>query len=168
MDPEQTSYSLDEGWSSKFPALFHSTGNILWRTPEGSPERNTDCDNDDMKEGEKDIQPWVPDEYSALKDNEFRIVQIHQSTDTTQKIQASLYKGEIDNCPPYNALSYIWGSLEDSKCIELNNKPVFVRSNLYHALHRFRSTTEPVLIWVDALCIIQADDEERSDQVRRM
>ena len=83
-------------------------------------------------------------------------------------IQVRLYKGEIDNCPPYNALSYVWGSPEDSKCIELNIKPVSVRSNLYHALHRFRSTTEPILIWVDALCIIQADDKERSEQVRRM
>ena len=57
IDLEQTSYSLDKGWSSKFPALFPSTGNILWRTPEGSLERTTNRDNDDMKEGEKGIQP---------------------------------------------------------------------------------------------------------------
>jgi hypothetical protein len=49
-----------------------------------------------------------------------------------------------------------------------NNLPFPVTANLYSALVALRSSTKPVDIWVDALCINQTDNQERSQQVRQM
>lgn len=45
---------------------------------------------------------------------------------------------EIDRCPPYAALSYVWGEEEASKGILVNEKPFLIRPNLHAALHALR------------------------------
>jgi hypothetical protein len=69
------------------------------------------------------------------------------------------------------ALSYTWGSPADKKEIVVNQKTVQVQANLEAALRVLRAK-KPMRsgyrIWVDALCINQADLAERSREVRRM
>lgn len=43
-----------------------------------------------------------------------------------------------------------------------------VRANLLRALQRFRKEDKPVIMWIDAICIDQKDDDERSKQVEKM
>ena len=75
--------------------------------------------------------------------------------------------------PDFEALSYVWGSLDEPKTNisirkdrKLFNFPVL--PNLRSALLRLRKADEDRTIWVDALCINQADNEERSSQVPMM
>ena len=69
----------------------------------------------------------------------------------------------------YDALSYTWGSEDDPKhTITLNNQPFDIGTNLFNALISLRSAKCPKLLWVDALCINQNDDAERSAQVALM
>ncbi|KAM0377507.1 hypothetical protein ACHAPY_006670 [Fusarium culmorum] len=73
----------------------------------------------------------------------------------------------LASAPPYEALSYTWGEEAASVRILLNGEKVFVRPNLAYALAALR-TSEPRVLWVDALCINQNDTMERNHQVGMM
>ena len=70
----------------------------------------------------------------------------------------------------YEALSYVWGSEEPSNSVEIQcgDGVLSVGPNLACALMHIRYELEPRLLWVDAVCINQSDDEERSQQVQQM
>lgn len=71
----------------------------------------------------------------------------------------------------YTALSYVWGSPEDPKHIILNGEVHFpVTRSLYEALHSLRAQCDwsGRMLWVDAVCINQADHREKEGQLRLM
>ena len=72
----------------------------------------------------------------------------------------------------YQALSYVWGSKNVKRSISLNNRILPVTFNLESALRHLREQlkNQPggATLWVDALCINQADDSERTEQVQMM
>ena len=71
----------------------------------------------------------------------------------------------------YVALSYVWGAPVPKRCILINNHQFPVSPNLFDALIQLRQSRrihQGFKIWVDAICINQADTEERSEQVSRM
>ncbi|KAI1739551.1 heterokaryon incompatibility protein-domain-containing protein [Xylaria scruposa] len=67
----------------------------------------------------------------------------------------------------YTAISYMWGSPEDTKTITINGIPVTVGQNLAAALKCLRSSRVDK-VWVDAVCINQDDADERNAQVMRI
>ncbi|KPM41056.1 hypothetical protein AK830_g5507 [Neonectria ditissima] len=71
---------------------------------------------------------------------------------------------------PYEALSYAWGdtSATARQLIFLENVQVKVMQSLGDALQRLRRRDESRFLWVDALCINQVDDEEKTQQVGLM
>ncbi|OCK86532.1 HET-domain-containing protein, partial [Cenococcum geophilum 1.58] len=66
------------------------------------------------------------------------------------------------------ALSYVWGFSSKAVPINLDGFKIPVTQNLEYALRYPRRQTQPRRIWVDAVCINQADLDERSKQVSRM
>ncbi|OCL03443.1 HET-domain-containing protein, partial [Glonium stellatum] len=75
----------------------------------------------------------------------------------------------------YDALSYVWAdstSLSSSAnsvcCISVYGFKLTVTPNLYAALVRLRCKDQNRLIWIDQICINQADIQERNTQVERM
>ncbi|KAM0185568.1 hypothetical protein ACHAPI_012125 [Fusarium lateritium] len=77
----------------------------------------------------------------------------------------------------YNALSYTWGApridMADEeqgtkKSIVMNDQMLEVQPNLYDALLELLVACEGIPIWIDALCINQSDELERSAQVSVM
>lgn len=72
---------------------------------------------------------------------------------------------------PYTAISYTWGNEDASEVIYLDNRRFHVRPNLwsclYYMAHAARNGAWDYL-WVDAICIDQTNDAERSSQVRLM
>ena len=68
----------------------------------------------------------------------------------------------------YTALSYVWGKAKNLEPIQLDNVQVMVQPNLYHALLELSKDSFRPLLWVDALCINQADIHERNAQVAIM
>ena len=73
----------------------------------------------------------------------------------------------LETAPAYAALSYTWGSRLDSEII-INGKPLTVARNLAYALRSLRDRNEVDFIWVDALCIDQGNEVEKTEQVRQM
>ncbi|KAK3377325.1 heterokaryon incompatibility protein-domain-containing protein [Lasiosphaeria ovina] len=69
---------------------------------------------------------------------------------------------------PYVALSYVWGDPDNQVAILVNNVELTVRRNLYYALAELRRQRTEAWVWVDAICIDQANDDEKSWEVNRM
>ncbi|XPS78479.1 hypothetical protein M3J09_010490 [Ascochyta lentis] len=69
---------------------------------------------------------------------------------------------------PYICLSYTWGSSNDEGPILIDGNILMVRQNLQTFLHIARIQLHYGLLWIDALCIDQANSAERDHQVQRM
>jgi hypothetical protein len=74
----------------------------------------------------------------------------------------------LTTCPPYAALSYTWGSPEDSHKILCNGHPFAVRINLRSFLQEMRTQKRWKHYWIDAICIDQSNVSERNHQVQMM
>lgn len=106
---------------------------------------------------------------SSLGSNELRLLQ--PVTVNNQFLRFKTRRVQRASSPPYTAVSYTWGNEEASEVIYLDNRPFYVRPNLwsclYYMAHAARNTAWKCL-WVDAICINQANNVERSSQVRLM
>ena len=70
--------------------------------------------------------------------------------------------------PPFEAISYVWGSCETVHNIQCDGKPLGITENLRDALCRVRQPAHQIFIWADAICIDQSDQRERREQVNLM
>ncbi|KAK4207305.1 heterokaryon incompatibility protein-domain-containing protein, partial [Rhypophila decipiens] len=81
---------------------------------------------------------------------------------------------QVDSHPEFYALSYVWGSDAKTQKIVCNGKELGVTESVHAALASLRGTLTLRLeetgtpIWIDAICINQDDNDERSRQVARM
>ncbi|KAJ4304941.1 hypothetical protein N0V90_000469 [Kalmusia sp. IMI 367209] len=68
----------------------------------------------------------------------------------------------------YEALSYTWGGTEKPCEIEVNEKNMLVTENLSYALRQLRHPDRDRILWIDAICIDQRNNKERTHQVGQM
>ncbi|KAI0378564.1 heterokaryon incompatibility protein-domain-containing protein [Hypomontagnella monticulosa] len=73
--------------------------------------------------------------------------------------------GYFQRPEPYIALSYAWGDPGQTKPITVNGVRMQVTMNLHNALRHIRKRRKRTVLWVDAICINQEDDDEKSFQV---
>lgn len=133
--------------------------------------------------------PYV---YQPLKkaDN-IRVFVLEPATNLTDPLIGELREVDPEDVP-YTALSYSW-AMEDDKGFEsegianlwkhghgagtsltteqlfLDNAGVLIGENLRDALPRLRQlSTNPFTLWIDAVCINQRDNAEKSSQVSMM
>lgn len=120
-----------------------------------------------------------PFRYSPLSGtNKIRVLRIHQYADWYEPIKCDLEVLDLDEKSNYAALSYSWGMNEDGDAamireITIGSKVVPITQNLFEALRRIRAAGTILhevnsRLWIDAVCINQADDEERTQQVSNM
>jgi hypothetical protein len=84
-------------------------------------------------------------------------------------IHGRLTVEELDATEPFDALSYCCGPPILSCTITVNGAPGFrITQNLWNALQRVRKKDGDRRLWVDAVCIDQEDEREKSSQVRHM
>jgi hypothetical protein len=70
-------------------------------------------------------------------DKEIRILDLHQ-IDTDAYIRCTLRTVSLKSCPPFKALSYVWGDPSDTCLITLDGKEFQVTKNLALALEYAR------------------------------
>jgi hypothetical protein len=110
-----------------------------------------------------------------------RLVKLHPSPDNDSTIVCHIECESLDfgrQAPPYEALSYVWGDPDDEYSIEISRPSVSlqgelgtslqVRRNLHAALRRLRYPDRIRTMWIDAICINQQDDKEKTQQVKMM
>lgn len=121
--------------------------------------------------------------YRALRPEqaEIRLIQLegfhdtgrfNTASDTQAVVSCVLQYASLDNAPCYRALSYAWGDPNIKRDILLDGQRVQVTRNLEMALRRLSENqslgTSPKLLWVDAVCIDQHNETERTQQVSQM
>lgn len=111
-------------------------------------------------------------EYSPLDNSkpQTRLLTLLPGSEDSNEIYCKLSSIELGDSAglQYEALSYVWGDETDPKEITVDDKLFVVRKNLYYALLHFRHTTEPRVLWTDAVCINQSDSEEVNRQILQM
>jgi hypothetical protein len=103
-----------------------------------------------------------------LSGNRIRVLHVYPSSRRHRQLECELQLLSLDDAPAYEALSYVWGVDPPSVPIICNGQRLNIRSELSYALARVRLKHATRIIWVDALCIDQTDDEEKSHQVPLM
>ncbi|KAM5343497.1 hypothetical protein ACJ41O_012034 [Fusarium nematophilum] len=135
--------------------------------------------------------------YLEINPTQFRLLILSkgQRSDAIHCALKTVDSRELDQSDiVYQALSYSWGSEDDGgyhiflrdidiplsedrtergglfllAAHQVIPRRFRVRSNLYQALKRLRSKTEDMWLWVDAICIDQANNEEKTHQLSKM
>lgn len=92
-----------------------------------------------------------------------------QNTFNDSTVRCTLETVEFGAAPHYTALSYTWGDPKVRTPILIDGQSVRVTMNLEAALQHLRKgISEPLVLWVDAICINQDDEVEKSKQVTHM
>lgn len=118
---------------------------------------------------------WPAFRHQPLDDtkNEIRILTVlsrdfARNLKRDDQILCTLQHVSLDSSPEYNALSYTWGEQVDYNVVWVNDQVLSVPKNLFTALQRVQHQSLNCPLWVDALCINQRDEVEKSQQVQRM
>jgi hypothetical protein len=126
---------------------------------------------------------WYPPLLSLLKGS-IRLIELNnRSSSRIDPVSFSLLGTYLEDAPPYVALSYTWG---DPSCPFLDlltplptapvktlcdDEPFYVEPNLSVALERLAclfKDSPNTYIWIDAICINQTDEAEKTSQVKMM
>ncbi|RBA15875.1 hypothetical protein FPRO05_12096 [Fusarium proliferatum] len=97
-----------------------------------------------------------------------RLLILQPSASPLTILEGSLHPVSLDLRPAYLALSYVWGDAKNTQSMAVDGHEVAVTVNLAYALRCARLPDKPVVIWADALCIDQTNDEEKSVQIQLM
>ncbi|RSL56416.1 hypothetical protein CEP54_008864 [Fusarium duplospermum] len=103
----------------------------------------------------------------------FRLLTLSAGSPDTP-LQCQLSNSSLTTRPVYDALSYVWGKPSDPNdsinVLVLDGHHVPATANLVSALRHLRPPVgaQPITLWVDAVCINQADLNERGQQVSMM
>jgi hypothetical protein len=121
-----------------------------------------------MSNSSNSYDPLSNLKYTPLPSPRFIRVLVLSSGEYTDNITCSLRPVDLDEHPQYDALSYVWGDRSNPTNITCDGHSIRVTKNLGAALRRLRDRSLDQVVWVDALCINQADLDERNAQVRMM
>ncbi|KAK5127145.1 hypothetical protein LTR85_008505 [Meristemomyces frigidus] len=122
--------------------------------------------------------------YDSLPLRHIRLLTLTCRRDTPQPVEQADADSEEDNSKPnlvctldvaaleqskqYDALSYVWGSSKAVRTVLINGQRTSITLSLFLALQHLQLEEEDVVLWIDQLCINQADAAERSSQVTLM
>jgi hypothetical protein len=80
----------------------------------------------------------------------------------------SLDSADIEQLPPYEAISYVWGTGNRQFKLICDGDILLLTQSIHDALNRVRLPDLPRRLWADQVCINQNDIPERSQQVKLM
>jgi hypothetical protein len=113
-------------------------------------------------------------------------MQLHPSQDANGPLRCSFYEVELHRLRSglggYEAVSYSWGTDRATDCLlYCDNCPSFTRQperlnvgilritkSAALVLQRFRLVSTEVILWIDAICLNQKDQDEKHYQLRHM
>jgi hypothetical protein len=105
--------------------------------------------------------------YNRLPPDCIRILRLEPGS-ADEPLYCGLFSVKIADTSRYEALSYYWGDPTPKFTIFCNKLPLEIPENLHAALVQLRHANNHKDLWVDAVCINQADTKERGEQVQNM
>ncbi|KAK4505980.1 hypothetical protein PRZ48_003945 [Zasmidium cellare] len=115
----------------------------------------------------KILTPYTPLDRTA---RDIRLITLLPTLSDHKTLRCIMTTYSLDTAPPFTALSYEWGSMDDQCIIQVNDSPARIRKNLWLFLNMAvrQKDLSSRSFWIDALCIDQSDLKERSHQVSLM
>lgn len=104
-----------------------------------------------------------------------RLIELEPAPDASSPLQCHIAELCLssDDLVEYEALSYTWGEPEFTETLHViedqyKTSIVKITANLSDALQRVRLSDRKRMLWVDAVCINQQDDSDKSKQIPAM
>ncbi|OGM45516.1 hypothetical protein ABOM_006475 [Aspergillus bombycis] len=107
----------------------------------------------------------------AKGSNKIRLLRLLPHENKAARVECELIEYTLTDSVgqhPYEALSYVWGKGGEPQTISIGSRPFHVTGNLHTVLLRLRNHSVARLLWIDAICINQKDDQEKSHQIQLM
>ncbi|KAJ9421384.1 heterokaryon incompatibility protein-domain-containing protein [Fusarium oxysporum] len=106
---------------------------------------------------------------------EIRLLDLYPSQGLVDsRLIGRLYSTSVENPSPYTALSYVWGLGDKTQSIcvpsvdQDSGASIAITKSLETALRHFRKPDAVITLWIDQICINQADNKEKGQQVAMM
>lgn len=109
-----------------------------------------------------------PYRYNALSSPECIRLLRPKSGEPTESLQNNLVEAGLNDSTVHRALSYTWSPQYPMHVVDCGGFELLVGQNLWQCLRKLRHPSEDRTLWIDAVCINQADLAERSQQVQLM
>ncbi|EGR46993.1 uncharacterized protein TRIREDRAFT_109337 [Trichoderma reesei QM6a] len=108
--------------------------------------------------------PKLPDSRSI------RVIKLHGAANISDEIRFDLITTSLDEPLPYEAISYTWSGQALDRPVYANGQEYHVTKNAEDVMRRLRPSRpdDSRNLWIDAICINQKDDAEKSVQVQLM
>jgi hypothetical protein len=110
-----------------------------------------------------------PDFYKNLTlPRSIRLIHFPPSTEPDNRLTCMLKEVSLDSNPTFQAISYTWGEAIFPCDLICDSHTINVTQNLHDALSHFRDSGQELTIWIDAICINQFNEDEKSQQIPLM
>lgn len=104
-------------------------------------------------------------QYTQLADDEIRLFTLFPG-EGTERMQGMIWTTTSKIAGPYKTLSYVWGpEQQPMHVLRTPSGDLNIKDALFTALVSLRSRHEPLTLWIDALCINQGDNREKTQQI---
>ena len=110
-------------------------------------------------------------QYHALDHSRRQIRLLTFQTRATDVLECRIEHCDFDSCPPYFALSYLWGNPTRTRTISVARLSLHVTQYLYEALDCLSNSLtskSTKRFWIDQVCIDQNNAAEKNHQVGMM
>lgn len=101
-----------------------------------------------------------------------RMIRLLPHKDKSAPIQCEMFSYDLSETDGgthlYQALSYVWGSEVKPESIILNGCIFHVTANLHAALSHLRNRQLERIMWVDAICINQDEEDQRHEKSKQI
>lgn len=105
-----------------------------------------------------------------------RILALEPASSLDAELRGKLVEAVLDSRPEYHALSYVWGVVNPQAMAATwisapssgSYRRLRITPNCCQALKHLRYSDRPRSLWVDAICIDQQSNSEKSSQVAMM
>ncbi|KAK3367931.1 heterokaryon incompatibility protein-domain-containing protein, partial [Podospora didyma] len=109
--------------------------------------------------------------HTPLRKGSVRLLRLLPNSNQNSPIECQLITFSMldtGSTHPYECLSYVWGSNSNKQPIYVDGCKLHVTANLHAALSHLRHCFLERILWVDAICINQDDNDEKGQQVQLM
>lgn len=116
---------------------------------------------------DRDIVSRLAYKYDMLQEGHIRLLKVSRRTPFSG-LRCRIIHIPLLEAPPYEAVSYCWGTDPATKLLVIDGKAMHVLDSVWDVLHHRYSIRQERLLWIDSVCINQKDDIEKGQQIQLM